>query len=235
MKNLELTNENLEKALQTFGLSSTLLKANPFLAKPAVETDLEKSNKDDLNKTDAKDALVKALGFSNDDLQKALLVSSKIEEFNASWTKKSEDLQKSLTEASESYNALSQNINEKDTLIKSLSEKNETLTKSLQDLSDKVDSIGTQGNMRKSITNTSFAEKPFEKGVKNENEGKQVLSITKDLQQIKRAVEFALDNELSKGIKDGPFLNGAESFEANKKLTKGMIDAFAKEGIIIQG
>lgn len=220
MKTLTLNKENLEKALEVFGLDKTLLQENPFLKKE----ELVKSNENNLEKALA----------NSDDLMKALEVSKNIDLFNKSWGEKTEELTKGLTSISENYINIKKELTEKDSLIKSLTEKVTNYENDLKSLVSKVDLIGNTPNLRKSITNTSYVDRNFQQeDIKKSETGENVLSLNKDLPKIRKVIENQLDNELKKGIDNGPFLTGSQYFDATKKLTPAIIAELSKEGIKI--
>jgi len=230
-KELILNEENLKKALGVFGISNALTKANPFTA------DLQKglnNEGDSLNKEDASKVIQKALGFSSEDLEKALNISKSISDFNTTWGTKTEEFSKGLGIIGGKFTDLEKSLNEKleakDELIKGLKEE-------LKTLSEKVETIGNASPLRKSIANTTFAERNFvnndlQKG--NPNEGKKVLSLSKNTDVIRKAIELGLDGELKKGINNGPFMIGAEHFDAYKNITPEIKTALEKEGFVIE-
>lgn len=239
-KELQLTQENLEKALQTFGLSKTLVQDNPFLKVVKKDDSLNKGNQDELGKSEAGNVLLKALGISADDLQKAIKVHDEIQNFNKTWSDKTEEIIKGIGDFGTKYEALSKEVKAKDEIIKGLQETLNKQNETLDLIKKDIVTIGNTPNLRKSLLSTSFKEKEsFEKGEgdgkeNKDNKGKIVISLSKEPIKVRQAIEHQLDKEIEKGIKNGPFIKGAEFFDSSKRLSPEMISAFNEVGIIIE-
>lgn len=152
--------------------------------------------------------------------------------------KKEETLQKSEVNSVDIIKGITASFNEQIESIKSSINDNSDLQKSISDLSEKLDTLTESVNLigntpqgRKSATNYTFLEKAESPESKDED-GKTVLHISKDKEQISKAMESVYDMETDE-IKKGMYGDALASYVAgNAEPSQGIVrDLFTNHNI----
>lgn len=236
MNELEITSDNLKKACEVFNLDyESIVKGettNPFLMK-AEKNDIGEGTNSESNA----DLLFKALGVEPAALKVAISVLPKMTELG--------ELVKSLEDTLNDTikNLPSSDLGSKvDTLIKgynSAVELNGQLKDELRKAQE--DTISLQNRIKriedtpirdkKSITSNSI-EKAYG-GQEDTMEGKTVFSLTRNKSNINALLGDRMQEEIQKGIADGPFQNAAMNFEASGRLSRTVIETLNKDGIVL--
>lgn len=244
---LSLTPENIKKACEVFGLNyDEITKGetpNPFLMEKK-EDEIKKSEEGEaLNKEQNVDLLFKALGVEPNSLKLAIQVLPKITEIG-SLVKGLEDELGKVNTSLTSLKLGSEDslVNKVETLIKGYNdlvgfkttlesdlEKANTTISSLQKKIRVIENVPLRD--KKSVTSDKI-EKSFS-GDDNSMDGKIVYSLSKNKGTINNLLGDRMQEEISKGLEDGPFQKAAMTFEASGRLSRQVIEALNKDNIVL--
>ena len=245
---ITLTTENLKKACEVFDLDyDSIIKgesSNPFLIekdKDELEKAEIKSGEEVLEKEGNADLLFKALGVEPDTLKVAIQVLPKVVQMGE-LVKSLEDTLNNINNSLKLENEKESFVNKVSTLIKGyddLTGINGILKDDLKKAQDSIVSLNDRIEKiikvplrdKKSITSDTI-QKSFT-GEPNNLEGKTVYSISTQKNTINSLLGDRMQEEIQKGIADGPFSQAAMTFEASGRLSRQVLEALNKDDIVL--
>lgn len=254
---IQLTEDNLKKACEVFDLDyDQLIKGeteNPFLSKGEESDELTKARQELLKAQETVEKLEKGeneevdegFGVTNPeelmkglglDIQGLKLLTAMIPGISDQneLVKGLETKLDALSELPEKLNALQKGLDE----LVIPEDRSEEIKKALDGitaLSDRIEKMEkTPIYNRKSITSNAI-EKGFsnQEGVDSNVEGKTVFSISKQRASLSNLLGSKAEEEMHKGVVDGPFQRAALGFDATKQLSKEVIGMLNADNIVV--